>query len=397
MARRAVCANLVKLTKSNLTTFTLEPGQNERVVWDTETQGLGLRIRKSGKAVWIIRPPRSGGRSTVFTLGSAGVLSLADARNAAREKMARATLGDDPHQTRREARARATETVGPAIDRYLALAEGRLASSTLYGLKNHLNSHWQPIHRLPITSVKRADVAAQLDVITKENGPQAANRARSVLSTFFGWAMGQGLIEANPVLGSNKPAKNIARSRVLSEAELVKVWQFAGEGDFGRIVRLLILTGQRRDEVAGIAWKELDLAGALWTIPAERSKNKRAHDVPLSAPALQILSETPQLADRTLIFGRGEGPFSGFTNARARLATRVGAAEHWTLHDLRRTAATLMGDKLGILPHVVEAVLNHVSGHKAGVAGVYNRATYATEKRAALDAWAGYVTKLVGA
>ena len=395
MARRAVSTNLVKLTRANLATFTLEPGQTERVVWDTEAQGLGLRIRQSGKAAWIIRPPRSGGKSVVFTLGPANVLSLADARTAAKEKMAKATLGDDPHKVRREARARAIETVGPAIGRYIALAKGRLAPSTVYGLKNHLGSHWQALHSMPITSVRRVDVATQLDIITQENGPQAANRARSVLSTFFVWAMGQGLIEANPVLGSNKPAKDTARSRVLSEAELVKVWRLAGEGDFGRIVRLLILTGQRRDEVAGMTWKELDLAGALWSLPAARSKNKRPHDVPLSAPALKILSEAPQQANRPLIFGRGEGPFSGFTNAKTRLDAQVGASEHWTLHDLRRTAATLMGDKLGILPHVVEAVLNHVSGHKAGVAGIYNRATYTNEKRAALDVWAAHVVKLL--
>lgn len=396
MARRATSTNLVKLTKMSVAAMVLEPGQGERIVWDAETHGLGLRMRASGNRVWVLRPPRNGGKSVIFTLGSTDVLTLAEARNAARERMAKATLGDDPHAARREARAQAAVTMGAVVERYITAAEKRLRPSTIYNLKNHLNAHWKPLHGLPLNSLRRADIAAQLDLITDENGPHAANRARVVLSTFFSWAMGAGLIETNPVIGTNRATAQVARDRVLLEAELAAVWRACGDDDFGRIMKLLILTGQRRDEVAGIAWGELDLAGALWTLPAPRSKNWRAHDVPLSAVALGILADAPRMADRELVFGTGAGPFSGFGHAKIRLDKRTGIAVPWRIHDLRRTAATGMAN-LGVLPHVVEAVLNHVSGSRAGVAGIYNRASYAAEKRAALDLWASHVAALVTA
>jgi integrase len=165
------------------------------------------------------------------------------------------------------------------------------------------------------------------------------------------------------------------------------------EDDYGRIVYLLALTGQRREEVGGMRWDELDLDARLWRIPPERTKNHRPHDVPLSGPALQILAKVIR-RDRPFVFGEGDGPFQGWSKAKSALDKRIADAGStpapWRLHDLRRTVATRMGD-LGIEPHVVEAVLNHVSGTKAGVAGVYNRSLYAGEKRAALALWADHV------
>jgi integrase len=193
---------------------------------------------------------------------------------------------------------------------------------------------------------------------------------------------------------------------VLTDEELKTVWDHAGDGDFGSIVRLLILTGQRREEVGGMRWSELNLSHALWNIGAQRTKNGIAHDVPLSSMAAEILTSRPRQEDRDLVFGSRDGPFQGWSKAKAALDARLLAAarlEHgpkasmqpWRVHDLRRTVATRLAE-LGVLPHVVEAVLNHVSGHRAGVAGVYNRATYASEKRKALDLWAAHVEALVG-
>ena len=171
---------------------------------------------------------------------------------------------------------------------------------------------------------------------------------------------------------------------------------------------MLILTGQRRDEVGSMSRHELDLAKAMWTIPRERTKNGLAHEVPLSPAALEIINAVPEREGRDLLFGSGEGAFQGWSRAKAKLSVRVSAlladrveetgrmrnaAQPWRLHDIRRTVATRLGD-LGILPHVVEAVLNHVSGHRAGVAGIYNRAAYAKEKREALHVWADAVTTL---
>ena len=180
------------------------------------------------------------------------------------------------------------------------------------------------------------------------------------------------------------------------DEELAAIWNEAGDGDYGAIVRLLILTGQRREEVGGHdLGSEIDLEGATWRIGGERTKNGLAHDVPLSSRAVDILRAVNRRDGRALVFGSREGPFQGWCNAKSALdSARVGRAraraEPWRLHDIRRTVATRMAD-LGVQPHVIEAVLNHISGHKAGVAGVYNRATYAAEKRHALDLWAAHV------
>jgi len=182
---------------------------------------------------------------------------------------------------------------------------------------------------------------------------------------------------------------------VLSNDELRAVWTVAGDlGDFGIIVQLLILTGQRREEIGGMTWQELDVEKALWSIPAERSKNRQAHEVPLSNPALMLLQTRQHHDQRDLVFGIGKGPFSGWSKAKARLDTRSGV-QNWRLHDLRRTVVTGMAET-GIQPHIIEAVVNHISGHKAGIAGVYNRAAYGPEKRSAMAAWADHVQAVVG-
>jgi integrase len=180
---------------------------------------------------------------------------------------------------------------------------------------------------------------------------------------------------------------------VLSNVELGAVWRAAGPGDFGDIVRLLILTGQRRDEVGAMWWSELDLEAAVWTIPATRTKNSRAHTVPLSPAAVQILSARVRQVGREYVFGSRAGPFQGWSRAKAALDARVALTAPWRLHDLRRSLATGLGD-IGVLPHVVEALLNHLSGFRGGVAGTYNYAAYASEKRDALNRWADHVKQV---
>ncbi|MCC0805952.1 tyrosine-type recombinase/integrase [Methylobacterium sp. W2] len=384
MARRADANNLVRLSRTTIKTLALEPDQPERVWWDCDLPGFGYRLR-NGRATWVIRPPRNGGRSSLITIGQVHLMEVAAARRAALEQLAN---GTNPRETRRTERAQAGLTVETVFERYSDDAQKRLRPSTLANLKTHLNQHWKGLHAAPLASVRRADVAEQLRSITASSGPHAALRARRTLSTVFAWAIGEGLVEANPVVGTNPPGVEVRRDRVLNERELADVWGACPPTThFGRIIRLLILTGQRRDEVAGMTWGEIDFQGALWRLPAARSKNGIAHDVPLSKPALDIVADAPQREGRALVFGDGAGPFSGFSKAKVRLDKTLDINEPWRIHDLRRTAATGMAD-LGALPHVVEAVLNHVSGSRAGVAGIYNRATYAAEKRAALDLWA---------
>jgi integrase len=169
---------------------------------------------------------------------------------------------------------------------------------------------------------------------------------------------------------------------------------------YGAIIRLLVLTGQRREEVGGMRWSELDLDKRLWRIGAERTKNSLSHEVPLSDAALELLSKRARREGRDLVFGSREGSFQGWGNAKIALEGRIRAKlgekaglKPWRLHNLRRTVATRMAD-LGVLPHVVEAVINHISGYKRGVSGVYNRSLYSAEKRLALDIWAEHVIAL---
>ena len=220
----------------------------------------------------------------------------------------------------------------------------------------------------------------------------------------YAWAMGAGLVEANPIIGTGKPAEEQSRDRALSASELRELWLATEEpGDFNWIVRLLILTGQRREEVGGMLWGELDLDKGVWSLSSERTKNKRAYDVPLSGMALEVLRQVPMRQARELVFGRGKGSFSGWSMCKHRLDAKMLAGRRaeaappmkpWVLHDLRRSVVTGMND-LGIAPHVVEAVVNHVSGHKGGVAGVYNKSVYAAEKRQALDRWAQHIAEIV--
>jgi integrase len=209
-------------------------------------------------------------------------------------------------------------------------------------LKRHLLRNWEPLGRLPIKSLTRAHVAARIEVIAKKNGPFAANHARMALSSMFTWALRQGLAENNPVLATHRAIENVARDRVLSDAELVAVWNACRDDDYGRIVKLLILTGQRRAEVGGIVEGELDLGARRWLIPSERTKNAKAHDVPLSDQAIEILRDAPRRAGTASLFSDSRHGFSGWSKAKTALDARATGVEPWRLHDLRRTAATRM-------------------------------------------------------
>ncbi|OHV18262.1 hypothetical protein BK022_00380 [Methylorubrum extorquens] len=384
----------MKLTKSAVAALAVEPGRSERVVWDSEMPRFGVRIRATGNKSWVIRPARSGGKSLLHTIGAVDTLDVSTARQTARTKLAEVDLGGDPTKAKREARARAVVTLGSLVETYIAdkIAQGR-RTSTIGNLRHHLEKHWEPLHARPITEIGRAEVAVRHRVIAKESGPSAADRASSVLSTFFAWAIQEGLTDSNPAAGTRKAVAHEHQDRSLSNDELAAVWQACRDDQFGRIIKLLILTGQRKNEVAGMRWSEIDLQGAIWTLPAERMKNQRPHTVPLSSAALDLLNSALRHGDRDLVFGEGQGPFSGFSRAKRTLSERAGMGpDEWRIHDIRHTVSTGM-NSIGIMPYIVEAVLSHISGARAGVAGRYNHATYLPEKREALDRWAGEVAR----
>jgi integrase len=300
------------------------------------------------------------------------------------------------------------------VDAYLADAEGRLKPGSFLEVERHLRSHAKPLHEHAAVTVSRADVVKLLTAIVQGSGPVAANRVRSTMSAMWAWGLRSGLIDGeNPVANVPKPASEAPRDRVLTDAELALIWQATGgEQDHERIVRLLLLTGARREEIGSLDWAEID--GALWTLPRVRSKNALPHEVPLGPLALAQLPPRPTA--RALVFGEGLGGFSGWSRGKERLDGRISALMRtaflenhgrgptedevtirpWTLHDLRRTLSTWLSET-GTEPHIVEALLNHVSGAaKRGVAGVYNKAQYREPKRAAIARWEEHVRGLVG-
>jgi integrase len=391
----------MKLDDKSAKALRLPEGKSDYVVFDDKLHGFGVRLREGGARNWIVQF-RVGSQQRRKTIGSVEKLSAGVAREAARRDLAAVELGGDPMADKAAERARAAQTLEHVAERYLSRQEGRLRARSYAEVRRHLRDHWLPLMGSPVAAITRRDVAARLQDMKDTNGGYAANRARASLSALFAWAIREGLVEANPVIGTNRPVDEQARDRVLDDAELVAIWRAARGDDYGMIVRLLMLTGQRREEVGGMAKAEIDLVARKWTIPAHRTKNARAHEAPLSDLALELLKaaiEREGREDRNFIFGQAAGGFTGWSPAKSALDRRIANAtgvpvQPWRLHDLRRTAATRMAD-LGVQPHVIEAVLNHVSGSKAGVAGVYNRAAYSAEKRQALDLWAAHVEAIV--
>ena len=363
------------------------------VHWDDDLPGLGLRILKSGSRSWVVRY-RVGRRQRVITLGKMSLLSPGQARTKAGEILAKAKLGEDVSTEIRSKKAASGSTLEELIDLFIdRYVEKNQKPSTRTETRRLLLVKWRPLHQMAVKEVTRPMIAECLAKIELETSAITRNRARAALSRLFTWALEEGFAEHNPVVDTAKRPET-SRERVLSADELKAIWLATSDpGDYNAIVRLLLLTGQRREEVAAVTWHELDLDSALWRIAPERTKNSRPHDVPLSSTALSILKQVPRRVNRELVFGGRKGPFSGWSKSKERFDQRTDLTG-WRLHDLRRTLVTGMAE-LGVQPHVIEAVVNHVSGHKAGVAGVYNRATYSQEKRKALQDWADYLDRIV--
>ncbi|MDC1198832.1 tyrosine-type recombinase/integrase [bacterium] len=366
------------------TVESLKPATRKRYeVWDTLTTGLHVRVSASGGKVWYLGA-RVDGRMRRIKLGAYPILSLAAARELARNLLRDVELG----RFSREETAQAP-TLGAVIPQFIDLyAKPRNRD---WRNPERLLAKFEPLHDRPIDKIKRADVVRILDDIVASGVTTRANRALAAIKKLMNWAVDRGMLEANPIAGLKAPAKEIARDRVLSDRELVACWRGAEDDGypFDAFVKFLILTAQRRGEVAGMRWSELDLERAIWTLPAKRVKNATTHTVPLAPLAVDILAALPRFLVSDLVFTTtGKSPISGFGRLKQRLDVAVGDhAEDWRFHDIRRTVATNMAI-IGVQPHIIEAVLNHKNGVVSGVAAVYNRHVYFDEKRAALEEWA---------
>jgi integrase len=388
----------MKLDTKTAALLALPAGKADVIYFDDILPGFGYRIRASGGRVlrsWVCQY-RVGGVSQRTLLGSADVLSAEQARAAAKKLLARVALGSDPRSEREAKRQQATRTFRSVVEAHLAAKRSTLRPASYRIAKLYLTGpYFRPLHSAGINAITHPDMAACLSAIARNHSPNTAACARRAASTLFGWAMEEGWASGNPTIGTRKPTRSAPRERVLSQEELVAIWNACGDDDYGRILRLLILLGSRRQEVGGMRWSELDLDAGTWTLPARRSKNHREHTITLPAAALAIIQSVPRTDRDHLFADRANGGFGSWGRGKRDLDRRLAEkVKPWQLRDIRRTAATGMIDA-GIEPHHVEAVLNHHSGHRAGVAGVYNRSPYANAVRIALARWGEHVTALV--
>jgi integrase len=436
---------LMKLTERKIETLAVENGltrnglpRKEKLFFDDEQRGLAVRVTASGGRTYLAQYTMDG-QKWRMPLGACSALSLAQAREAAAAVMGDVAKGVNPWQVREERkkaeraeRARDRLTLRALIDDWhrlhLANKRPRYAKEAVRAL------HWAFADTLDDAAedLDRATVVRTLDALTRRRtrknaegtdrrkGNAMTGRTAAYGRAAFAWAVKRGTVQTNPFADLPVSKASAKRERVLNDNEIAQIWHAAGEAasPYGTIIRLMILTGQRRGEVAGMTWGELSADLTTWTLPRERTKNGVVHVVPLSERARDLIRATlPKDADTERIMrerrasnalvlpGAVGTVFSGWSKcktaldkaineARAKAAGEAGGTtvplESWTIHDLRRTLATGL-QRLDVRLEVTEAVLNHVSGSRGGIAGVYQRHDWAAERRTALDRWANYV------
>ncbi|MBC7155139.1 MAG: integrase arm-type DNA-binding domain-containing protein [Rhodobacteraceae bacterium] len=381
---------------TDLSVEKMAPVEGKRLeVFDTLTPGLALRVTEGGKKSWSVMY-RVAGRGTGgnrgplrrMTLGAFPLIDVKTAREKARAALELADRGDDPADKRRdEARQKGERVFEVICGRFIGL-HAKAHTQKWRDTERLLNTFAVPAWKgKPIDTIDRAAAHELLDDIAMDHGTGAAREVRKHVTKLFNWAVDRGLLAASPVAGMRRPELGYTpRERVLSMDELRDVWAAADEMGypFGPMVRLLILTAQRRAEVANLDRGWLLPEQQAFEVPASHYKTARPQVVPLSAPARAIVEALPKWNGGTFLLSTtaGKRPVSGFSKAKARL-DRLSGVEGWTLHDLRRSAATHMA-RLGVAQEHIERVLGHAI---EGVAGTYNRYSYLPEKRAALDAW----------
>ena len=384
----------VKLTKRVIDD--LAEADIDKYYWDTDITGLAVKVTPKGKKTFLVQY-RPGGRGTptrkVF-LGPYGDVTLHKAKTEARRILGLRAEGRDPALERQLAKQRAISNKFSDIARQfleMHASQNRTVDETARILKRDVLPKWD---KRSIHDISKRDVNDLLDAVVARGSPTMTNRLLAALRKLFNWCVSRGVITASPCAGIDAPSKEKARDRVLSDDELVTIYNTARQmgGAFGSIIEMLILTAQRRNEVSEMTWDELDLDNNLWTIPGSRTKNEKPHFVHLSDLSCGVLSNLSPAGD-FVFTSNGRSPFSGFSKSKKRLDGLSGVT-NWRLHDIRRTVVSGMA-QLGIQPHIADKILNHQSGTISGVAAVYQRHEFIDERKTALDAWSYHVQSLV--
>lgn len=389
----------IKLTKKHIETTRANLNGRSVYLWDAELRGFGCRVTK-GKVSWLIKKRLGeGGRQSKqvwSVIGDYSELPLEKARDKAIAIISQVRQGADLADRKRQAR----------VAQNAVYQSGKLEDvfNSYYAMRSEQGRYWQETKRLfEVEVLPRIGKETVIAHITKRElrqlveakaltAPGVARLLFATMRPFFKWCSQRELIQSSPMDGLEPPKNLPSRDRVLSDAEVIAIWNATLEPSvFHSFYRVLLLTGQRRDEVAGMTKRELDLGNGIWTIPGKRTKNGKEHTVHLSPLVVSILSKCE---GEFLFSTNGTSPIRGYSKAKRQLDARLDNVAPWRVHDLRRTAASGMA-RLGYLPHVIERVLNHVSGSTGGLVGVYQRYDYLEDRKQALLSWSSYLERLV--
>ena len=386
----------MKLTETQVAKFECPAGKKDVLVFDEVQRGLALRVTAGGGKSYLVQYTVDGAKRRI----PLGALTLALARSAAAKVLGDVAQGRDPAGDRKAAQlaaktkaARVELTLGVLVDQWAALSLADRRSSYAFEAVRAIKVAFPKQLARPAADLDRDTVVGVLDALTT-NGKTAMARSTAAYGrACYGWALKRGKIVVNPFSNLPLPVP-VKRDRLLTDAELRSIWKATAKaGSYNSIVRMLLLTGQRENEVASIVWSELSDDFAVWKIPAVRAKNGVDSIVPLSPQVRAIIEAAPRYKNALIFPGARGSVFSAWSKAKARLDRDAGV-KAWRLHDLRRTVATNL-QKIGVRLEVTEAVLNHVSGSRAGIVGIYQRHDWADEKRTALAAWGARVEAIV--
>lgn len=364
----------------------LKPSDARYDVFDANLAGFGLRVSPSGTKSWIVLS-RNLNRKTRATLGRYPQLSLADARQRAMTSLQMMADGEFN-------REKSFDTFEQALEEWYSKDQSK--NKSFGQVRSAVELHVRPaLKNYKLKDIQKRDIIKLVDLVGR-TAPTQANRVLAFTKRFFNWCVSRDLLDVSPANGIAKFSNEVSRDRVLNESELEKVLNatFMMPYPFGPLFRILLMTGQRLNEVSGLTWSEIDMPSATWKIPRDRAKNKSSHLVHLSKPVLDELERLRSISRHDLIFTTtGKTAVSGFSRAKHQLDNLSGIRD-WRLHDLRRTFATVATETLGFTPVVVDRVLNHVSGSVKGIAAVYQRGEYIEQRREVLDAWGQYLINL---
>ncbi len=410
-------ADGIRLTQATVSQATCPAGKKDRLIFDRDLPGFGLRVQANG-AKFFIAQFTIGGIRRRKPIGAFGVVTAEEARRAARAVLGDVAKGLDPvaEQRAKDIARRDAEIAAKAkaiadhftfedlIDRWTAARAGDARPRYLAEASATLKRHLLSMLPLPASSIATAEIVHALDRIKDKGAPVAANRVLSYARAACGWALKRRYISVNPFIGLDAPSAERSRERVLTVHELAEIWTAAGTlaVPYGAFVRVLMLTLARRDEVAGMRWDELSPDMNIWTMPGHRTKNGVQHVVHLAKPVKDALSGTPRMVGGSYVFAAGTGrPISAYSAAKRSIIASIGDARRkemidpveigdWRFHDFRRAGVTRLAD-MGFPPHVADRLLNHLTGSLKGVALVYQRSQFLPERKTALDAWAATI------